>query len=280
MRIALCNEVIAEVPFERQCEIAARLGYDGLEIAPFTLAEDPTRLSPAQLGLLRRTASDAGLVITSLHYLLRAPAGLSITSADPDRRARTLEAMRRLCHVAADLGAGVLVHGSPDQRRLDPGGESEGRKRGIDSFAAVAEAAADAGVIYCVEPLSRDQTAFVNTVAEAAEIVRSIDSPNLQTMIDCSSAGRTEERSVDELLGLWLPTGLIGHIHFNDPNRRGPGEGGMAFAPILAALCAFGYRGDAAIEPFVYEPDGPTCAARAIGYLRGLLEAHAAPQGR
>jgi sugar phosphate isomerase/epimerase len=280
MRIALCNEVIAEVPFERQCEIAARLGYDGLEIAPFTLAENPTRLSPAQLGLLRRAASDAGLVITSLHYLLRAPAGLSITSADADQRGRTVEAMRRLCHLAADLGARVLVHGSPDQRRLSPGDESDSRRRGIESFAAVAEAAADAGVVYCIEPLSRDQTAFVNTVAEAAEIVRSIGSPHLQTMIDCSSAGRTEERSVDELLRLWLPTGLIGHIHFNDPNRRGPGEGDMAFAPILAALRAFGYRGDAAVEPFVYVPDGPACAARAIGYLRGILEAHAAPQGR
>ena len=35
------------------------------------------------------------------------------------------------------------------------------------------------------------------------------------------------------------------------------------------------YSGNAAIEPFVYEPDGPTCAARAIGYVRGLQEAAA-----
>jgi hypothetical protein len=26
------------------------------------------------------------------------------------------------------------------------------------------------------------------------------------------------------------------------------------------------------VEPFEYVPDGPTCAARSIGYLRGLLE--------
>jgi D-psicose/D-tagatose/L-ribulose 3-epimerase len=26
------------------------------------------------------------------------------------------------------------------------------------------------------------------------------------------------------------------------------------------------------MEPFVYEPDGPTCAARMIGYVEGLLE--------
>jgi len=53
------------------------------------------------------------------------------------------------------------------------------------------------------------------------------------------------------------------HIHLNDPNRRGPGEGALAFGPILAALKAQGYGGMAAIEPFIYEPDGPSCAARA-----------------
>jgi hypothetical protein len=26
------------------------------------------------------------------------------------------------------------------------------------------------------------------------------------------------------------------------------------------------------MEPFIYEPDGPTCAARMIGYVSGLLE--------
>ena len=32
MRISLCNEVIRELPFERQCELVKKLGYDGLEI--------------------------------------------------------------------------------------------------------------------------------------------------------------------------------------------------------------------------------------------------------
>ena len=70
----------------------------------------------------------------------------------------------------------------------------------------------------------------------------------------------------------WLPSGLIAHVHLNDPNRRGPGEGTLAFGPILAALRACRYGGDAAIEPFVYQPDGPTCAARGIGYIRGLMQ--------
>ena len=122
------------------------------------------------------------------------------------------------------------------------------------------------------EAPARNQTAFINTVAEAASIVRSIGNPALRTMIDCSAAGQAEAEPVNALVRRWLPSGLIAHMHFNDPNRRGPGEGGLAFAPILAALCQGGYSGDAAIEPFVYRPDGPTCAARGIGYIRGIMQ--------
>src|SRR5690606_38290271 len=40
-RLALCNEVLAPWDFARQCAYASELGYRGLEVAPFTLAEDP-----------------------------------------------------------------------------------------------------------------------------------------------------------------------------------------------------------------------------------------------
>ena len=273
MRISLCNEVIRELPFERQCAFARAVGYDGLEIAPFTLGEEPHLLSSAQRVHLRRVAAEAGVAITGLHYLMLTPAGLSITSGDAAQRARTVDVMRRLCNLAGDLGARVLVHGSPAQRTLEPGKEAEGRKWGAECFAAVAEAAIKAGVVYCIEPLAAPDNQFVHTVEEAAAIVRAIASPGVRTMIDCSAAGRAETMTIPDLLRQWLPTGLIAHVHLNDPNRRGPGEGDLAFAPILRALAAGGYEGVAAIEPFVYQPDGPSCAARAIGYVRGLMQA-------
>jgi D-psicose/D-tagatose/L-ribulose 3-epimerase len=272
MQISLCNEVIATLDFARQCAFARAVGYDGLEIAPMTLSEEPHLLPAERRAELRRAAADAGIAITGLHYLLRAPEGLSITAADAAVRSRTVDVMRRLCDLAAELGARILVHGSPDQRQVEPGREAEGRKAAAECFAAVAGAAQAAGVTYCVEPLARDQTGCINTVAEAAALVREIASPAVRTMVDCCAAGRTEQTPIPDLLGEWLPTGLIAHVHLNDPNRRGPGEGALAFAPILRALADGGYGGNASIEPFIYEPDGPACAARAIGYVRGLQE--------
>jgi sugar phosphate isomerase/epimerase len=91
-------------------------------------------------------------------------------------------------------------------------------------------------------------------------------------MIDTCAAARSEGAPLPELIARWLPTGRVAHIHLNDPDRRGPGQGELRFGPILAALERHDYAGVCAVEPFVYEPDGPTCAARAIGYLRGLIE--------
>jgi sugar phosphate isomerase/epimerase len=77
---------------------------------------------------------------------------------------------------------------------------------------------------------------------------------------------------VPALLDRWLPTGRVAHIQLNDTNRRAPGQGADNFAAILAALQRNRYGGIAAVEPFIYHPDGPSTAARAIGYLQGLAE--------
>jgi D-psicose/D-tagatose/L-ribulose 3-epimerase len=128
-------------------------------------------------------------------------------------------------------------------------------------------------VVYCVEPLSSEQTPLINTLEEAAQIVAAISNPALKTMLDCSSAGRMEKEPLGALLERWLPKGLIAHVQVNDRNRRGPGQGEQRFAPVFAALKRHGYTGDVAVEPFDYVPDGPGAAARAIGYIRGILEA-------
>ena len=274
MRFALCNEVLAPLPFAEQCRIAAALGYAGLEVAPYTVCDDPASMTEAEAIHLRGIAGDHGLVITGLHWLLVKPAGLSITTPDAAVHARTVAFMQRLCELCAAMGGSYLVHGSNKQRMPAPGESKEvALRRASDAFAAAGEAARANHVTYCIEPLSANQTPLINTVAEAAAIVRDINNPHLRTMIDTSSAGLAEAEPVAALIARWLPTGLIGHVQVNDPNRRGPGQGAMKFGPILKALVDNGFGGMVAVEPFEYVPDGPGCAAHAIGYLRGVMEA-------
>lgn len=274
MRLALCNEVLRDLTFPAQCAFAKAVGYDGLEIAPFTLASEPHRLTGAEAAALRRTVEDHGLAVTGLHWLLVTPQGLSITSPDAGVRSRTRDVLLGLLDLCAGLGGRVMVHGSPAQRQVAAGQrEAEAFGHARDLFAWLAPEAAARGIVYCIEALAPPDNRFITTLAEAARLVGAVGHPALRTMIDTSAAATHESEPVADLVRRWVPTGLIAHVQLNDANRRGPGEGRDRFAPVLRALAETGYAGDIAIEPFIYEPDGPACAARAAGYVRGLMEA-------
>ena len=275
LRLALCNEVLRELSFEQQCAFAAATGYDGLEIAPFTLdGQAPHTLSGRDVDHLRQTAHRHGVAITGFHWLLTVPEGLSITTDDRGLRRHTIDVLKGLISVCRDMGGRVLVHGSPTARVIPTDGDTtRAHDNALEVFAHVAQASRDAGVTYCLEPLSARETRFITRVHEAVAIVKTLDSPHFRTMIDASAAGRDETDSVSDLIRSWVPTGYIAHIHLNDTNRHAPGQGDDRFAPVMTALADTGYGGWASVEPFVYVPDGPATAARAIGYLRGLNDA-------
>jgi D-psicose/D-tagatose/L-ribulose 3-epimerase len=272
MKLALCNEVIREMDFPAQCDFAAKLGYDGLELAPFTLDENPHRLPPGRRAELRRAAADAGIAITGLHWLLITPKGLSINSPEALVRKETVAVIRGLIQLCSDLGGKVLVHGSPKQRSVADGdSHEEAWKRTCGTFAAVAGDAQAAGLVYCIEPLPLRETNFINSVAEAVKLVEAIHNPAFLTMIDCRAAA-SESLPTPELIDRWLPTGKVVHVHFNDQNGRAPGQGETRFEPIVAALRRQKYEGIIGVEPFEYIPGGPASAAWAIGYIRGIMD--------
>jgi len=78
-------------------------------------------MGAAQVAVARAAAEEAGVAVTGLHWLLVKPAGLSISSKDAAVRKRTLDVMFALVDLCAALGGRYLVHGSPQQRRLEAG---------------------------------------------------------------------------------------------------------------------------------------------------------------
>ena len=269
MKLSLCNEVIRELPFDRQCALAAGLGYRGLEVAPFTFGDDAWRMPISKQADIRRACSDAGIEVSGLHWLLAAPAGLSITSADRNVWQRSVDVLRASVEICAELGGAYLVHGSPAQRRVTDAADGQ---RAEEAWILAGEAARKAGVVYCLEPLATPDCNFVNTLAEAVDVVRRIGNPAFRTMVDTLAASSMEPEPVADAIRRVMPTGQMAHIQFNDRSKRGPGQGDDRFAPVVRALRETGYDGWIAMEPFVYEPDGATCAARMIGYVQGLLE--------
>ena len=82
MKFAICNETWQGWDFARTCGAVARHGYEGIEVAPFTLKENPADLTEAEAENFGRIAREAGLEVAGLHWLLVKPAGFHITTPD------------------------------------------------------------------------------------------------------------------------------------------------------------------------------------------------------
>lgn len=272
-KISICNELFQGWPIEKVFEYAAKLGYDGVEISPFTLADSVTEILPKRRNAIRRAAEDNGIEIVGLHWLLVKPEGLYINHPDEFIRIKTQEYMEALIHFCADIGGKVLVHGSPHQRTIKEGWNvKESWNYAVETFRVSLKAARQRNVFYCLEPLSPDQTNFINTVEDTLRFVKEVRHPNFKMVFDCRSA-KASEKSLTEALLRALESGYLRHIHVNDANGLGPGFGETKFAPILKLLTEYGYKGYISVEVFNFDPDPQTIASRSIGYLKGLIEA-------
>lgn len=165
-KFGICNELFEGMEFAQVCRLVEDLGYDGLEIAPFTLARLITELTAARRRELRMMVEDAGLETIGLHWLLAKTEGLYLTSPEASVRRATGEYLVALAEATRDLGGTLMVLGSPKQRSLLPGVSYE-QAFGYagEVFDRIMPAIGDAGVHLCFEPLAPNDTDFVNTCA-------------------------------------------------------------------------------------------------------------------
>jgi sugar phosphate isomerase/epimerase len=270
-RYAICNETWGDLPLAETCRRIAAAGYDGVEIAPFTLAKEwgkpADTLTPDERTAVRRAAEDARLAVVGLHWLLVPPPdGLHLTTDDAAVRHRTARYLEGLAHLCADLGGTILVLGSPKQRSLAPGTtRDEGLARLAEACLDCLSACEDRGVTLCLEPLGPQETNFVNTLREARRLCEAAGSPACRTIFDVKAAA-TEGPPLPDLIA--ANADLIAHVHANDVNRRGPGFGETEFPPILEALQTVDYHGWVSVEVFDYSPDPDTIARVSLQTLR------------
>jgi len=274
MRYAICNETFEGWDHERVCRFVAGAGYTGLEVAPFTIAPRVTDITAEERRRLRRQAEDAGVRIIGLHWLLARTEGLHLTSADQAIRARTAAYLMELARCCRDLGGDLMVFGSPAQRRIPAGATPEqAADYAADTFRRALPAVADCGVRICLEPLTRAETDFLNTCAEAVALLDRVAHPNFVLHLDVKAMS-SEETPVADLIR--RHAGRTGHFHANDPNKRGPGFGDTDFVPIFRALRGSGYAGWVSVDVFDYAPDAETIARESMRYMKEC-ESRAAP---
>ena len=210
MKISICNELFQGWPIEKVFEYVSRLGYDGVEIAPYTLADSVTEISPKRRKAIRHAAEQNGIEIVGLHWLLAKPEGLYINHPDEIIRIKTQEYMEALIHFCADIGGKILVHGSPHQRTVQEGWDlQESWDFAKETFKVCLKTAQQRNVLYCIEPLAHTHTNFINTVREAIQLVKESETSKFQNGLRlsmCIGSGEIGFGGPSPDLGFWIPT--------------------------------------------------------------------------
>jgi len=270
IRLGICNELFEGWNFARVCHFVKECGYDGLEIAPFTLAPMITDLTRDARREHRTIVHDAGLETIGLHWLLAKTEGLHLTSPEPSIRRATGDYLVALAEAALDLGGRLLVLGSPKQRSLLPGvSHDEAVEYALDVFHRVMPEIGAMGVDLCLEPLAPNDTDFINTCAEAMDVIRRVDHRQFKLQLDVKAQSSESGASVAELARRYAP--FAGHFHAQDKNLRAPGMGDVDFGPIMQSLADANYDRWVSIEVFDFSPGAEEMAKSGIACLKHAL---------
>lgn len=267
---AICNEMYEKRPLQEVCKSIRAIGYDGIEIAPFTLADKPSDIGAAQRREYRDMIQSEGLGYVGLHWLMISPKGLHVTTPDRELRARSWQHIDHLIDLCADLGdKGIMVFGSPVQRGTIGGiSREDAMKNYTEGLAGVAPHAVERGVTILVEALPKNQCDVINSLEEAVGIVSQIDSPAVRTMFDTHNAVN-EVAPHAELIDRYFA--LIRHVHINEMDGRHPGTGDYDFKPIFEVLGRHGYDRWVSLEVFDFKPGPERIAADSLRFILGEI---------
>lgn len=269
MKLAICNELFEKWELENIISYCAELGYDGIEIAPFTLGEWPNKLPLQKRDALRNFAANQKIELIGLHWLLAGPAGLSVSSPDAAVREFTQQYLIDLIHLCADLGGRIMVFGSPKQRSVSPGQTFEQVwNYAVRLFANCMETAEARGVTICFEPLSPKETNFINTAASGIRLIQAVDHPAFKLHLDVKAMSY-ENKPIPQIIE--DSREFLGHFHVNDQEGHEPGYGTLDFKPILEKLREIEYNGYVSVEAFDFHDGAEIIANRAYTYLSAII---------
>lgn len=270
MKFGICSEIFKEwEDIGRTIDYVKKTGYDGLEIAPFTLSKYVTDISDQTRKEIVQRAAQADLDILGIHWVLVGPDGMHLTHPDKAVRDRTAQYLIDLAHFCGDVGGKVIIFGSPKQRNIM---EGVNYQQAFDNAVGVFEKALptceERGVTICMEPLAPSETNFCKSAAETVTLIERIAHPNFRLLLDTKAMTDEEEGRPATIR---KHARHLAHYHANDANLEGPGFGDVDFAPIFEALKDINYTGYVSVEVFIFDRGPETIAEKSLKYMKQFV---------
>jgi len=217
-----------------------RTGYDGVELPLF-------EGTPEHYRKVGQALRDNGLRSTAVTVM--PDAAHDCMSGDPAIRAG---ALKHICWAldCVEAAGGELLAG-PFHQPLGifsgvPPTAAE-RANVVSVHREAAAYGAKRNIKLSVEPLNRFECYVLNTIGDAANIVRAVNEPNYGLLYDTFHMN-VEEKDPAGVIAPNLP--FINHVHFSENDRGTPGKGHVPWGPTMQALKHGGYDGWGTIEAF------------------------------
>jgi sugar phosphate isomerase/epimerase len=257
---ALPSAFVVYRGFEKCIPKAARLGFDGVELALRRVGEiDILHLE----NLLEENNMEVSCISTGQVY---ADGGLMLTHEDKKKREEVKILFKEFIDLAQHLGKMVNI----GRVRGQIGKRSKTYVE--DLFVEVArelcEYALPKDVTLILEPVNRYEIDFVNNVEQGVQLMKKVGMKNMKLMPDIFHMN-IEDKNIGADLAYHID--YIKYIHFADSNRLAPGQGHIDFQDIFENLLKVKYEGWTSVE-ILPEPDPDIAARQSVEFLLPLIK--------
>lgn len=236
-----------QFPFERCVEIVAAAGYNGVEL----VGEFHNWTPEARRAHLQQ--------LRSLNLVVDASSGMATGFAEPGQTEPFLRQLTKQIQWMKELACPqiILLSGKRDNS-LSPAAQ---REVALDNLKRAADLAAASHLQLLIEPIDRleDPAIYMASVAQAFDLVRTVNRPNVQVLFDLYHEQRGFGNLTDQLTA---NLALVGLLHIADvPGRHDPGTGELNYTNIYKKLAELQYDSYIAME--FYPTGEPVAALRA-----------------
>lgn len=264
MKTSFSNIIWGNVDNEPYFKLLKEIGCQGVELAPSVFWPEPIQASKQERSMLRKLLDKYELELVGFHAILYTRKDLTIFSTEAIRQ-QTEEYLfetARLCH---DLGGKILAFGGKNE--LGNLSKEEAIAIATDFFQKVALKIQKYNITLCIEPLGVGISQFINTLKEAASLVKRVNNPYFMMMCDAKSIAENNEDPYKEITHA---AQYIKHFHVNDYQNSIPGSKGITHSQFGKALKAINYDGYVSVEVSRIPED----TQQRIRYIKKYIDDH------
>jgi len=245
----------------KEMDATKAAAFDYMEIRTSEVAA----LSDAEYETLAAKVRQIGIAVPVGYWFV--PASIKLTGPQIDKE-QQMSYLRKALDRVSKLGVRLIVFGSGDARRIPDGfSRKEAFQQLIEFCQRVGPLAAANNITIAIEAQRRQECNIINTAAEGLELVKAVNHPNIQLMIDFYHfAVEKEDPAI-----ILKAKDHIRHLHMANPTGRvfPLNAEEYDYAPFFQNLRKIGYAGRISLE--ARSSDFAKESPQAIAFLHSAL---------